>query len=242
MWDRPPQTGSPLLPNFLSGKMYSRPPSKPPLTQLPKPGFGTRLQQAKLSFRQIHLLTDLLLRLFQQIKARQNLPITLRNTVENRFGNLFMLLLNGGLFRIAVEVHNHGSGLQANLLPASMDGLIDVSSHLPSDHRSYKAHQPLGLAKFSPAYGLHHDQERIMDLIFKVLGSQLTAQVETNASGENFVEFLHAGLVLGLESLHQVHPMGACRWARSWRIGGRDSCFKWRAQSFSLKSRHKYLG
>ena len=113
-----------------------------------------------------------------------------------------MLLLDGGLFRIAVVVHNYGSVLYPHLLAASMDGLIDVSGHLPSDHRPHKTHQSLGIAKFSTAYGLHHDQKRIMNLILQVLRSQLTAQVEAHASGENFVKFLHARLVFGLDSFY----------------------------------------
>jgi hypothetical protein len=44
--------------------MGSCPPAKTPLAQLPKPGFGARLQQPKLCLGQVHLLADLFLRLF----------------------------------------------------------------------------------------------------------------------------------------------------------------------------------
>src|SRR5882672_1773765 len=90
--DRPPEARNFRSRTRVSGEARERPPRQSPFAQFPKPGLGARLEQTKLRLRQVHSIANLFLRLFQQIKPRENLAVALRNAVQHSFGDLFVLL------------------------------------------------------------------------------------------------------------------------------------------------------
>src|ERR1700736_4502587 len=99
----------------------------------------------------MHLIADLFLRLLQQIKARQNFTIALRNAIQYSLRDLCVLPVNRGLFRVAVHVYNPDTRVQTHLLAAVMYGLIDMRSYLPPDYCAHKSYEPFRFAEFSPA-------------------------------------------------------------------------------------------
>ena len=112
-------------------------------------------------------------------------------------GELLIFLPDGGLFGIAPGVAHGESPIQIELLLAAEDVVLDLGGHLPADDGPHIAHQAIGFAQLSTLDGLRHDQERIVDPVVQILGTELPAQIKAHTARKNPIQFFQSiGIVL----------------------------------------------
>src|SRR5262249_52403561 len=70
--------------------------------------------------------------------------------------------------------------------------------------RTNEAHQPLGLAQFSFADCLDHDDKRVVHPVLDLLRPKLAAKVVADTAGEDAVEFLEAGRIARADAIDQL--------------------------------------
>ncbi|HTT66337.1 MAG TPA: hypothetical protein VMG35_31010 [Bryobacteraceae bacterium] len=169
-------------------------------------GFGTRLEQPELGIGQPHLGADLVRRLFPEVKAYQNLAIPGSNTFQDSYGDLLIFLPDGGLFGIAAGVAHGEAPVEVKLLLAAEDVILDLRSYLPAHDGPDIAHQAVRLAQLSPLDGLRHDDESIVDPVIQILGAQLPAQIEANATRKDPVQFFQSVRLVPPDFFDQFGP------------------------------------
>jgi hypothetical protein len=145
------------------------------LAQLSKTGLGARFEQTKLGFGQLHLLADLFLGFFIQIKAGEHLAITLGEFLKDTTHEVHFLVERGALFRIIAAVRHPDANVQMQLLTTAVYDVIDMRGDLPPNYSAHEAHETFGFPQIPASNGLHHDQESIVNLIVEFLRSELPA-------------------------------------------------------------------
>jgi hypothetical protein len=160
--------------------------------QLAETGFRPRLQQAKLGLRQTHVRTDLILTLLINIKPGQGLSVPLRRLSEDLPDESDSLAEDRRLLGISTRIRCAHNGIELRLFAPVVYHSVDLCRHLPADYSAHESHQPLRFPQLSPANGLHHNQEGIVDFVVQILRPQVAAQIESDSARKKLIELLHA--------------------------------------------------
>ncbi len=140
-----------------------------------------------MSRGEAHFTLNLLRWLFAQIETHEYVEFPAAHFVERLFHQCDLLNGKGLFLRRRICCGEMMRGIQMYQMFTSTHHARNGQSQLAIQHRAHKAHETLGFAKFTAAYGLHHDDEDIVDPIVYIGRPQSPLQKQACAGGEILV-------------------------------------------------------
>jgi hypothetical protein len=122
---------------------------------------------------------------------------------------LLFLLRNRLLFRVALPINDCDAALDIRLIPAGLDGLIDVGRYLPSHNGTYETHQPFRFAKVTFLNCLYNYEKSVMHAIVQFLRPQVATKVIADTATELAIQKFETGVFSGFDLRDEGGPIYA---------------------------------
>jgi len=109
-------------------------------SQFAKTSLRTGFQQPKLSLGQTHFRTDLILTLFIDVEACQDLSISLRKLSQDLADEPYPLAEHRRFLRVSAGIDYPDGGIEFRLFAAVVNHFIDMGSHLAANDSANESH------------------------------------------------------------------------------------------------------